>query len=169
MHWIEILQTLAFHFKSVRLGAQNLYYDVTALAAAAQCRKTRQEDTTSWGRHGDLSTLHVTSLDQSYFIIRHINYMRYNNKHVLLSLEGDLKICPTLKIHFARGPSPIGNEFSGWDKSLYLPTNWTVNCLLYRKLKYNVIRPKHCTVSHNRETRRLEGNTTICLPSTWRQ
>ena len=34
-------------------------------------------DTT--GRHDDLSSLHVTSLDQSYFFIRHINYMRYIN------------------------------------------------------------------------------------------
>ena len=41
MHWIEVLHTLAFH--SVLSGriAQNLYYDVTALAATAQFRETR--------------------------------------------------------------------------------------------------------------------------------
>ena len=54
-----------------------MYYDV--IAAAAQCRETRQGDTTSEGRHDDLSSLHVTALDQSYFFIRHINFMRYNN------------------------------------------------------------------------------------------
>ena len=32
------------------------------------------------GRHEDLSSLHVPSLDQSYFFTRHINYMRYNNE-----------------------------------------------------------------------------------------
>ena len=36
------------------------------------------------GRHGDLSSLHVTSLYQSYFFIRRINYMRYNNIIVIL-------------------------------------------------------------------------------------
>ena len=36
-------------------------------------------NTTSGGKHDDLFSLHVTSLDQSYFFIRHINYMRYNN------------------------------------------------------------------------------------------
>ena len=57
---------------------QNPYYDVTALAADTQCREARQGDTTSGGRHDNLSSLHVTSLDQSYFFIRHIYYMRYN-------------------------------------------------------------------------------------------
>ena len=33
----------------------------------------------SGGRHEDLSPAHMTSLDQSYFFIRHINFMRYNN------------------------------------------------------------------------------------------
>ena len=45
----------------------------------ALCRETRQGNTTSGGKHDDLFSLHVTSLDQSYFFIRHINYMRYNN------------------------------------------------------------------------------------------
>ena len=84
-----------FYYESVRLGAQNLYYNVTALAATAQCREARQGNTTSGGRHGDLSSLHVTSLDQLYFFIRHINYMRFNNIHLLPSLEGDMKICST--------------------------------------------------------------------------
>ena len=114
----------------VRLRAQNMYYDVISLAATAQCRETRQGDTTSGVRHDDLFSLHVTALDQSYFFIRHINFMRYNNIHLLPSLEGDTKICPTLKIHVARGR----HEFSGWDKSSCLPTNWAINCLLYRKL-----------------------------------
>ena len=46
MHWIEVLQIFAFHSMWVRRGAQNLYYDFKALAAAAQCRETWQ------GRHG---------------------------------------------------------------------------------------------------------------------
>ena len=65
----------------VRLGAQNMYYDVIALATAAQCRETGQGDTTSGGRHDDLFSLHVTALDQSNFFIRRINFMRYNNKN----------------------------------------------------------------------------------------
>ena len=44
----------------------------------ALCRETRQGNTMSGGKHDDLFSLHVTSLDQSYFFIRHINYMRYN-------------------------------------------------------------------------------------------
>ena len=56
-----------------------MYYDVIALAAAAQCRETRQGDTTSGGRHDVLFSLKVTALDQSYFFIRHINFVRYNN------------------------------------------------------------------------------------------
>ena len=78
MHWIEVFHALAFHSQWERLGAQNMYFDVTALAAAAECRETGQGDTTSGGRHDDLFSLHVTSLDQSYFFISHINYMRYN-------------------------------------------------------------------------------------------
>ena len=56
-----------------------MYYDVLALAATAQCRETRQGDTMSGGRHDDLSSLHVTALDESYFFIRHNNFMRYKN------------------------------------------------------------------------------------------
>ena len=36
-------------------------------------------DMTSGGRHQNLSPAHVTSLDQSYFFICHINNVRYNN------------------------------------------------------------------------------------------
>ena len=119
--------------------AQNLYYDVTGLAPAAQCRETWQGDTTFGGRHEDLSSLHVTSLDQSYFFIRHINYMRYNTIHLLPSLEGDMKICSTQRIHVARGR----HEFSWLNKSACLPINWAIKCLLYRKLKENLLSRKH--------------------------
>ena len=70
--------------------------------------------------------------------------------HLLPNLEGDMKICPTQKIHVARGR----HEFSGWDKSLCLPTNWAINCLLYRKLKHDVLQRRALC----RETR--QGNTT---------
>ena len=36
------------------------------------------------------------------FFICNINYMRYNNIHLLPSLEGDTNSCPTQKIHVAR-------------------------------------------------------------------
>ena len=42
----------------------------------------------------DLFSLHVTSLDQSYFFICHINYMRYNNVFYLphrLHMDSDVK------------------------------------------------------------------------------
>ena len=46
-----------------------------------QRNATRQRDTASGGRHDDLSSLHVTSLDQSYLFIIHINYMRYDKSY----------------------------------------------------------------------------------------
>ena len=42
---------------------RNLKHD--AIKRRALCRETRQGDTTSGGRHDDLFSLHVTSLDQS--------------------------------------------------------------------------------------------------------
>ena len=55
----------------------------TTLYSTERCqwlyRETRQGNTTSGGKHDGLFSLHVTSLDQSYFFISHINYMRYNN------------------------------------------------------------------------------------------
>ena len=72
--------------------------------------------------------------------------------HLLPSLEGDMNS------GFAIGR----HEFTGWDKSSCLPTNWTINCLLCRKLKHDVIQRRALC----RETRRVEGDTTICLPST---
>ena len=45
----------------------------------ALCHETRQGNTTSGGKHDDLSSLHETSLDQSHFFIRHINFMMYDN------------------------------------------------------------------------------------------
>ena len=35
------------------------------------------------------------------------------------------------------------HEFSGLNKSACLPTNWAINCLLYRKLKENLLLRKH--------------------------
>ena len=55
---------------------RKLKHDV--IQRRALYRETRQGNTTSEGRHDDLSSLHVTSLDQSYFFIRHINFKRYN-------------------------------------------------------------------------------------------
>ena len=74
--------------------------------------------------------------------------------HLLPSLEGDMKICPTQKIHVARGRSPRETWIFGWDKSSCLLTNWATNCLLYRKLKHDVIQRRALC----RETR--QGNTT---------
>ena len=53
-------------------------HDVIQRRATCMCRETRQGNTMSGGKHDDLFALHVTSLDQSYFFIRDINYMRYN-------------------------------------------------------------------------------------------
>ena len=202
MLWIEVLHTLAFHSKWVRLCAQNLYYGVTVLAAAAQCRKTRQGDTTSGGRHDDLSFLHVTALDQSYFFIRRVDFMRYNNIHLLqfwayifnflnyfLSLritdegpvpemriwsisliKSDLKWCK----HLSRSlffnclvwretwrfvpPRKFMNTFS------CLPTNWAINCLLYRKLKEKLSSRKHAL---NRSLAYYNG-LSVSVSETWR-
>ena len=56
-----------------------------------------------WGRHEDLSSLHVTYRNQSYFFIYRINYMRHNKKDCLrfakcmffsvLSLKPSRKVC----------------------------------------------------------------------------
>ena len=54
---------------------RKLKHDV--IQRRALCRETRQGNTTSGGKHDDLFSLHVTSLDQSYFFIRLMNYMRY--------------------------------------------------------------------------------------------
>ena len=119
IHWIEVLHSLACHSQWVRLGAQNMYYDVIALAAAAQCRETRQGDMASGGRHDDLSSLHVTALDHLYFFIRHINFMRYNDIHLLPSLEGDM-ICSPRKFM-----SPEGDmNFLGW--TIFMCSNWAI-------------------------------------------
>ena len=47
---------------------------------SAECCAVRHDRETRrlGGKHDDLFSLHVTSLIQSYFCIRHINYMRYN-------------------------------------------------------------------------------------------
>ena len=58
---------------------RKLNHDV--LQRRALCRDTWQGNTTARGRHDDLPFLHVTSLDQSYFFIRHINFMRHNKFH----------------------------------------------------------------------------------------
>ena len=43
---------------------------------------------TCGGKHDDLFSLHVTSLDQSYYFIRHISFMRYNN-----CISGEYFVC----------------------------------------------------------------------------
>ena len=68
------------------------------------------------------------------FTISEEQLVRVNIIHLLPSLEGDTKICPTQKIHVAEGEARGRYEFSGWDKSSCLQTNWAINCLLYRKL-----------------------------------
>ena len=59
-----------------RLGAQKsvLWHHSPSRRSAVP------QDTTSGGRH-KLPSLHVTFLDQSYFFIRHINCIRYNNRN----------------------------------------------------------------------------------------
>ena len=86
---IEVLHTLAFHSKWVKLGAQNLYYDVTALVAAAHCRQTWQGDMTSGGRHEDLSSFHVTALDQLYTapISLKLNFVGFNSLSIRYQLD----------------------------------------------------------------------------------
>ena len=62
-----------------RCSAPKLYHDVTYIkrgSAGLWDMIIRHEDL---GRHEDLSHTHVTSLDQSYFFIHYINYLRYNN------------------------------------------------------------------------------------------
>ena len=58
---------------------RKLWHDV--IQRRALCRETRKGNTTSGGKHDDLFSLHVTSLDQSYFFIRNVNSMRYNNRY----------------------------------------------------------------------------------------
>ena len=58
----------------------------TTLYSAERCVVRHDRGNTTSGRkHDDLFSHHVTSLDQSYFFIRHINYIRYNNMHLLPS------------------------------------------------------------------------------------
>ena len=58
--------------------------------------------------------------------------------HLLPSLEGDMMICSTQKIHVAEGEAR--HEFSGLNKCWSPSTNWAINCLSYRKLKHDFIR-----------------------------
>ena len=56
----------------------------TTLYSAERCAVRHDRETRRLGgKHDDLFSLHVTFLDQSYFFIRHINYMRYNNSKYL--------------------------------------------------------------------------------------
>ena len=51
----------------------------TMLYGAEHCAMRHDHETmTSGGKHEDLSSLHVMSLNQSYFFIYRINYVRYN-------------------------------------------------------------------------------------------
>ena len=71
---------------------------------------------------------------------------------------------PPRKFMSPKGEARGWHEFSGWDKSSCLSTNWAINCLLYRKLKHMLYSAERCAVRHDRETQHLEGDTTICLP-----
>ena len=82
--------------------------------------------------------------------------------HLLPSLEGDTKICPTQKIHVARG-----HGFSGWDKLRVSRLTGQLIVYYTESCSTTLYSAERCGVRHDRETRRLEGNTTICSPSTW--
>ena len=58
----------------------------------------------------------------------------YNSMCVIL--YGNMQIYSTKKIHVDRGR----HESSVLNKSLCIPTNWSINCLLYRKLEHVVTR-----------------------------
>ena len=116
MHWIEVFHTLAFHSQWERLGTQNMYYDVTALATAERCAVRQDRETWRLEGDNDLFSLHVTSLDQSYFFIRHINYMRYNN--ILCTFQ--LGRIPTSSSFVSRRPLLVNNH-----------TTWPDICVLH--------------------------------------
>ena len=74
----KICPTQKIHVARVSLqtGQLIVYYTEscsTTLYSAERCAMRHDRE------HDDLFSLHVTSLDQSYFLICHINYMRYNN------------------------------------------------------------------------------------------
>ena len=55
-----------------------------------------------------------------------------SNRHLFLSLEGDMKICSTQKIYVARGQNPWRHEFSGLNKSsCLLLSQVTGQCTVY--------------------------------------
>ena len=53
------------------------------------------------------------------------------------------RFVPPRKFMSPEGEARGRHEFSGWNKSSCLPTNWAINCLLYRKLKTNLSSRKH--------------------------
>ena len=77
MHWIKVLHTLAFHFSEIWHTKPLLWRHSPSRRSSVPWDTIGRHDV--WRGHDDLSSLHVTTLDQSYFFFRHINYMRYNN------------------------------------------------------------------------------------------
>ena len=100
---------------------------------------TRPWDTTSWGRHEDLSPAHKTSLDQSYFFIYHINYMRCKKNYLVLPSMMKLTFVSEFIIFTPTGMGPmpwtINSEiYPLWARStgvaLATGTNWIFNLLV---------------------------------------
>ena len=101
------------------------------LAAAAHCCETRQGDTTSGGRHDNLSSLHMTSLDQSYFFIHHINYMRYNNCFCPSDLEEDRRL---LEVHRILREELPEDNYNILKVIVQLLTEVSVYCIVLHQL-----------------------------------
>ena len=76
MNWIEVWHTLTSFSRWARCCMPKLYHDIKWDSAVLWDMIIRHE---VWWRHEYLSHTHVTSLDQSYFFIHHINYLRYND------------------------------------------------------------------------------------------
>ena len=96
----------AFHSKRVWLDAQPVLW----------CHYQSRQSIMPWNiamRHDVWREIrrfisrHMISLDQSYFFICHINYMRYNNIHLLPSFKGDKKISSTKKMHVSSPPGDM--------------------------------------------------------------
>ena len=86
------------------------------------------------------------------------------NIYSLPNLKGDMQICSTQKFHVARGR----HEFSGWNKSSRLLTNWALIVYYTKSLIMQLYNTECCDVKHDYATWRLEGDMKICLPPTWR-
>ena len=109
-------------------------------------------------RYSDI-LLYITFVFHAMFIL--------NTIHLLPSLEGDMKICPPRKFMSPEGEARGRHDFSRWDKSSCFPTNWAIKCLFTDSWRTTLYSTTRCVVKHDRETRRLAGDKTICIPSTW--